>query len=140
MNPTQVDLVQSSFSKVVPIADVAAELFYNRLFELDPSLRALFRSDMKEQGKKLMAALQAVVGNLKNLDRVVPGVQAMAMRHVSYGVKNSDYAVVGQALIDTLEKGLGADFTPEVREAWLAAYTILANTMKAAASAPQQAA
>jgi hemoglobin-like flavoprotein len=140
MNPTQVDLVQSSFAKVVPIADVAAELFYNRLFELDPSLRALFRSDMKEQGKKLMAALQAVIGNLKNLDRVVPGVQAMAMRHVSYGVKNSDYAVVGQALIDTLEKGLGADFTPDVREAWLTAYTILANTMKAAASAPRQAA
>ncbi len=139
MNPTQVELVQSSFAKVVPIAETAAELFYDRLFELDPSLRSLFRSDMKEQGKKLMASLQMVVGNLRNLDRIVPGVQAMALRHVNYGVKNSDYAVVGQALIDTLEKGLGAGFTPEVREAWLSAYTILANTMKSAVSASQAA-
>ena len=133
MTPTQIDLVQSSFAKVIPIADTAAELFYARLFELDPSLRAMFRGDMKSQGKKLMDSLKMVVGNLRNLDRIVPGVQAMAVRHVSYGVKEHHYAIVGTALLDTLEKGLGDAFTDDVREAWLAAYTILANTMKQAA-------
>jgi hemoglobin-like flavoprotein len=139
MNPTQVELVQSTFAKVLPIAETAAELFYNRLFELDPSLRSLFRGDMKEQGKKLMTSLHVIVSSLKHLDRIMPGIQGLAVRHVSYGVKNSDYAVVGQALIDTLEKGLGDAFTSDVRDAWLAAYTTLANTMKAAVSASQAA-
>jgi len=134
MTPTQIDLVQSSFAKVIPIADTAAELFYARLFELDPSLRSMFRSDMKSQGKKLMDSLKMVVGNLRNLDRIVPGVQAMAVRHVSYGVQDHHYATVGTALLDTLQKGLGDAFTDDVREAWLAAYTILATTMKAAAA------
>ena len=134
MTPTQIDLVQSSFAKVIPIADTAAELFYARLFELDPSLRSMFRSDMKSQGKKLMDSLKMVVGNLRNLDRIVPGVQAMAVRHVSYGVQDHHYATVGTALLDTLQKGLGDAFTDDVREAWLGAYTILATTMKAAAA------
>ncbi len=134
MTPTQIDLVQSSFAKVIPIADTAAELFYARLFELDPSLRSMFRSDMKSQGKKLMDSLKMVVGNLRNLDRIVPGVQMMAVRHVSYGVEDHHYATVGTALLDTLQKGLGDAFTDDVREAWLAAYTILATTMKAAAA------
>jgi len=134
MTPTQIDLVQSSFAKVIPIADTAAELFYARLFELDPSLRSMFRSDMKSQGKKLMDSLKMVVGNLRNLDRIVPGVQAMAVRHVSYGVQDHHYATVGTALLDTLQKGLGEAFTDDVRAAWLAAYTILATTMKAAAA------
>jgi hemoglobin-like flavoprotein len=133
MTPSQIDLVQSSFSKVVPIADTAAEIFYNRLFTLDPSIRHMFKSDMKQQGKKLMDSLKMVVGNLRNLDRIVPGVRAMAVRHTDYGVKPYHYALVGEALIDTLATGLGAEFTDDVREAWLAAYTILANTMKAAA-------
>ena len=133
MTPRQVELVQGSFAKVAPIADAAAEIFYNRLFELDPSLRALFKSDMKQQGKKLMDSLKMVVGNLRNLDRIIPGVKAMAVRHTTYGVKNEHYATVGSALIDTLQKGLGDAFTTEVREAWLAAYTALATTMQAAA-------
>jgi hemoglobin-like flavoprotein len=134
MTPTQIDLVQSSFAKVIPIADTAAELFYARLFELDPSLRSMFRSDMKSQGKKLMDSLKMVVGNLRNLDRIVPGVQAMAVRHASYGVQDHHYATVGTALLDTLQKGLGDAFTDDVRAAWLAAYTILATTMKEAAA------
>jgi len=134
MTPTQIDLVQSSFAKVIPIADTAAELFYSRLFELDPSLRPMLRSDMKSQGKKLMDGLKMFVGNLRNLDRIVPGVQAMAVRHVSYGVQDHHYATVGTALLDTLQKGLGDAFTDDVREAWLGAYTILATTMKAAAA------
>ena len=134
MTPKQIELVQSSFAKVVPIAEPAAEIFYHRLFELDPSTRFLFKSDMKQQGKKLMDSLKMVVSNLRNLDRIVPGVRAMAVRHNDYGVKPYHYAVVGEALIDTLAKGLGDAFTDDVREAWLAAYTVLANTMKEAAA------
>jgi len=140
MTPKQIDLVQSSFAKVAAIADIAAELFYKRLFELDPSVRSMFAADMTEQRKKLMASLGMVVGNLRNLERIVPGVKAMAVRHSGYGVRNYHYAVVGEALIDTLGKGLGPDFTDDVREAWLAAYTVLANTMKAAAEEAEVAA
>jgi hemoglobin-like flavoprotein len=134
MNPMQIELVQSSFAKVVPIADAAAALFYKRLFELDPSLRAMFRGDMKEQGQKLMTMIGSVVGNLKNLDRVVPGVRALGARHVAYGVRDEHYDTVGAALLWTLEQGLGEAFTTETHDAWAAAYTLLANTMKDAAS------
>ena len=85
---------------------------------------------MQEQGRKLMDTLGVIVGHLRWLDRILPGVRALGARHAQYGVKSSDYAVVGQALIDTLQIGLGAGFTAEVAEAWLAAYTLLAKTMQ----------
>lgn len=133
---SQVDLVQSSFDKVLPIADVAADIFYSRLFELDPSLRRLFHGDLKLQGKKLMDTLRIIVGNLNRLDRIVPGVRALGERHVAYGVEASHYDTVGEALLWTLERGLGDAFTADVRNAWAAAYTLLARTMKPAAPAP----
>jgi hemoglobin-like flavoprotein len=134
MNPKQIALVQTSFAEVVPIADVAAELFYDRLFELDPSLRGMFRGDMKEQGQKLVTMIGVVVSGLKTLDRIVPGVRALGARHAAYGVRDEHYDIVGAALLWTLAKGLGAAFTDDVREAWTAAYTLLADTMKDAAS------
>lgn len=133
MTPRQIELVQHSFQKIVPVADGVAQMFYARLFQLDPSLRILFRSDTKEQGRKLMDALRAVIANLRSLDRVIPGLEAMARRHANYGVRSEDYATVGHALLDTLRKGLGAAFTKEVGEAWLTAYSLLAETMIAAA-------
>ena len=134
MNPKQIELVQSSFAQVAPIAEVAAALFYQRLFELDPSLRPMFRGDMIEQGKKLMTMLGSVVGNLRHLDRIVPGVRALGARHADYGVRDEHYDTVGAALLWTLDKGLGEGFTDDVREAWTAAYTLLAGTMKDAAA------
>jgi hemoglobin-like flavoprotein len=134
MNTRQIELVQSSFAQVAPIADVAASLFYDRLFELDPALRGMFRGDMAEQGKKLMTMIGTVVGGLKSLDRIVPGIQALGARHAGYGVRDEHYDVVGAALLWTLATGLGAAFTDEVRDAWAAAYTLLANTMKDAAA------
>lgn len=134
MNTHQIELVQSSFAQVLPIADDAAALFYNRLFELDPALRPMFRGDMKEQGRKLMTMIGAVVSGLKTLDRIVPGIQALGARHAAYGVRDEHYDVVGAALLWTLATGLGEAFTDEVREAWTEAYTLLANTMKDAAA------
>ena len=118
MQSQQVKLVQTSFDKVLPIADVAADIFYSRLFELDPSLRRLFSGDMKLQGKKLMDSLRMVVGNLDKLDRVIPGVRALGERHVAYGVEEHHYDTVGEALLWTLERGLGDAFTDDVRDAW----------------------
>lgn len=135
MEPSQIALVQSSFAKVVPIAEAAAEIFYSRLFELDPSLRPMFRGDMKGQGKKLMDTLAVVVTNLRNLDRILPGVKALGERHVAYGVTDEHYDTVGAALLWTLGKGLGDAFTPEVEQAWSTAYDLVATTMKAAAAA-----
>ena len=134
MNQKQIALVQASFAEVVPIADTAAALFYDRLFELDPSLRAMFRGDMKEQGKKLMDMLAVVVVNLPRLTGILTSVRALGARHVAYGVRDEHYDTVGDALLWTLGQGLGEAFTDEVREAWATAYTILATTMKDAAS------
>lgn len=133
MTPEQKDLVQNTFAKVEPIAPMAAGLFYARLFELDPDLQSLFTGDMDEQGKKLMTMLGTAVRSLDKLDQLVPVVQRLAVRHIDYGVKEAHYATVGAALLDTLEKGLGEDFTPEVKGAWAAVYAVLADTMIGAA-------
>jgi methyl-accepting chemotaxis protein/hemoglobin-like flavoprotein len=131
--PQQIRLVQESFAKVQPIADAAAKLFYGRLFELDPSLSRLFRGDMVEQGRKLMQMIGAAVRGLDDLERLVPVVQQLGVRHAGYGVQPAHYDTVGRALLWTLEQGLGPAFTPETREAWTAVYRVLAQTMQAAA-------
>ena len=134
MNEHQKYLVQSSFEKVAPIADTAAALFYGRLFELDPSLRPLFPADLREQGRKLMSMLTLAVRGLDRPDQLIPAVQGLGRRHVGYSVKPEHYQVVGSALLWTLKEGLGEDFTPEVKDAWIAVYTLLATTMQAAAA------
>jgi hemoglobin-like flavoprotein len=134
MTPKQIEIVQSSFAKVAPIAEAAAGLFYARLFELDPSLKPLFNGDMKRQGMMLMSMLATAVRGLTNTEALVPVVKGLGRRHVGYGVKDQHYQTVGQALIDTLAKGLGDDFTRETREAWLAAYALLSSVMKAGAA------
>ena len=130
---TQIELVQRTFAVVAPLADDVAALFYRRLFEIDPSLQSMFRGDMAAQRRKLMVMLTAAVKGLPRLDRLVPVLQDLARRHADYGVIESQYETVGNALIWTLEKGLGPDFTPEVREAWTTVYGVLAATMKAGA-------
>jgi len=133
MNPIQKQLVQSSFAKVVPIADTAAELFYAKLFALDPALKPLFRGDMKEQGRKLMRMIATAVNGLDRLDALAPAVQDLGRRHVAYGVTAAHYDTVGAALLWTLEQGLGPEFSPEVKQAWATVYGLLAQTMKDAA-------
>lgn len=132
MTPQQIDLVQSSFKKVVPIAGTAADLFYDRLFEIAPEVRALFPQDLKEQKVKLMSMLGTAVSNLHQLDTILPAVKELGQRHKGYGVTAAHYAPVGAALLWTLEKGLGPDFTPEVKAAWTETYTALAGVMTAA--------
>jgi len=133
MTHEQNKLVKESFEKVLPIADVAAELFYGRLFELDPSLRRLFHRDMKEQGRMLMQMIRVAVANLDRLGDIVPAVEALGERHARYGVEDSHYATVGEALIWTLEQGLGDAFTPETRQAWITVYGVLSSVMQSAA-------
>ena len=127
-------LVQNSFATVATIAEDAAVLFYQRLFELDPSLRPMFRGDMTEQRKKLMQMLTAAVKGLDRLEQLVPVVKDLGRRHAGYGVEDRHYATVGEALIWTLEQGLGPAFTAEARAAWLAAYGLLAGVMQAGAA------
>lgn len=135
MNSKTVQLVQASWMKVLPITDTAADLFYGRLFELDPKLRALFPQDLKEQKRKLMAMLNTAVNGLSNVALLIPAVQALGKRHVVYGVQDAHYDTVGAALLWTLEQGLGPAFDSELRAAWTEVYGILADTMKAAAAA-----
>jgi hemoglobin-like flavoprotein len=131
MRESQVTLVQESWEQVLPIADTAAQLFYQRLFELDPSLRRLFtQTDMSEQRKKLMQMITVAVRGLTRLDELVPAVEALGNRHAGYGVTDAHYGTVATALLWTLEQGLGEGFTPPVREAWIETYTILATVMQ----------
>ena len=136
MTPEQVTLVKESWEKVKPISEQAAELFYGRLFPLDPSLRALFKGDMSEQGKKLMSTITLAVTSLDRLETILPTVQALGRKHaVEYEVPDSSYATVGEALIWTLGQGLGDDFTEDVKEAWLLTYTTLSGAMLSGKSA-----
>jgi len=140
MTPRQIQLVRESFGRVAPIADVAATIFYDRLFALDPGLRRLFAAtDMAEQRKKLMQTLAVVVANLDRLEGIVPAVEALGRRHSGYGVSASDFETVGAALLDTLEIGLKPDFTAETREAWATAYGLLASVMISAGEAATEA-
>lgn len=134
MDQESIRLVQQTWKQVDPIRDQAAALFYGRLFELDPSLRPLFKGDMAEQGRKLMNMLATAAMGLDRLDSIVGEVQALGRRHVAYGVQDAHYDTVGAALLWTLEQGLGDAFTPQVKAAWAEAYTLLADTMKQAAA------
>jgi hemoglobin-like flavoprotein len=138
MTPEQIVLVQESFQKMATSADQAAEIFYNNLFELDPELRGLFLSDMQAQGRKLMHMIGLAVHGLKTPDTLIPAVQELGKRHVVYGLEEKYYKTVGKALLLTLEQGLGADFTPLMREAWSATYALLCGVMKQAAYAKPQ--
>lgn len=133
MTPQDITLVKTTFAQVRPIAEQAADLFYARLFETAPHVKPLFKGDMKEQGRKLIATLGTVVASLDNLAPVLPVASALAKRHVGYGVKAADYAVVGAALLWTLERGLGVAWTPEAESAWTAAYGTLSSYMIAEA-------
>ena len=128
MTPQEVNEVQASFAKVVPIADRAAALFYGRLFEMAPETRALFRSAMNRQGRKLMSTLMTIVNGLGDFDALVPVVRDLAKRHVVYGVAREHYAVGGSALL-WAEQELGDEFTPAVRASWEAAYSALSEAM-----------
>ena len=131
MTLKQKQLVQNSWEKVLPISESVATLFYERLFELDPSTRPLFKhTNMPEQRKKLMSAIGTLVNGLNMLDQLIPVVSELGRRHVAYGVTDEHYSSVGRALIWTLEQVLGADVTPEVKEAWTTVYNVIADTMK----------
>jgi hemoglobin-like flavoprotein len=129
MTPDQIKAIQESFAKVAPISEQAAAMFYGRLFEIAPSVKPLFKGDMTEQGRKLMATLAVVVNGLTNLETILPAASALAKRHVGYGVKPIHYPIVSEALLWTLERGLGADWTPELATAWGDAYGVLSDYM-----------
>ena len=130
MTNEQIKLVQDSFRQVAPIAETAAQLFYARLFELDPDLELLFKGNLSEQGRKLMQMLALAVGSLDRMDQLLPVLQSLGSRHVGYGVRDKDYDTVGQALLWTLRKGLGDAFTANVESAWSNVYATLASAMQ----------
>jgi hemoglobin-like flavoprotein len=134
MTPKQIELVQQSFRKVAPIADLAADLFYARLFEIDPSLRRLFKGDMKKQGAMLMSMIASAVRGLSNPNALIPVLTALGRRHSGYGVVDAHYATVADALLWTLKHSLGSEFDDEMKDAWTAAYMMMASVMQQGAS------
>src|SRR5262245_16729644 len=134
--PTEKDLslVIKTFDQVVPIAGLAADLFYDRLFEIAPGLRRMFPRDMRDQKRKLFVMLATAVQGLYDLERLVPQVKTLGARHAAYGVRPEHYGIVGQALIWTLARGLGDAFTPPVERAWTRVYALIATTMQEGAA------
>ncbi|MCW3796736.1 globin domain-containing protein [Sphingomonas sp. BN140010] len=133
MTPLQIDLVQDSFALIVPRRTEAAAIFYERLFVLAPETRALFKNDLAEQGRKLMQVLVTIVRNFDDLGPLLDSVDYLAQRHVGYGVRDEHYAIVGEALIETLRECLGVSFDERTERAWGYAYTILSGRMIRAA-------
>lgn len=131
LTANEIALVRATFARVVPIQSTAADLFYDRLFAVSPKLRELFPADLRGQKQKLMQMISTAVGSLNNLNQLLPAVKALGARHSGYGVTTEDYRLVGEALLWTLERGLGQDFTSEVRSAWANVYHVLAATMQA---------
>ena len=136
MTNEQIKLVQDSFRQVTPNAETAAQLFYARLFELDPDLELLFKGNLTEQGRKLMHMLGLAVNSLDRMEQLLPVVRSLGTRHVTYGVRDRDYDTVGQALLWTLRKGLGEAFTPDVEAAWSNVYATLASEMQSGTGIP----
>ncbi len=135
MNTQTITLVQRSWAKLAPIAPQAADIFYDRLFTLDPGLKPLFSGDMAKQGERLMQMIGVAVGKLDQLPVLLPLLRGLGRRHTDYGVKDYHYETVAAALLSTLAKGLGDDFTPDVRAAWIHVYGVIADTMRTAAHA-----
>src|SRR5574341_340108 len=125
MNVEQVELIRNSLIHVHPIADQIAKSFYAHLFEINPHLRKLFTSDMSRQGEMLMTSLQLAVSSLDDPESILPSVRALGERHVSYGFKAEYYQFAKEAYLWALEKHLGAEFTPELKDAWAAAFSAL---------------
>jgi nitric oxide dioxygenase len=134
LTSTEIALVRASFARVATIQAAAADIFYDRLFAIAPKLRGLFPADLQQQKRKLMQMIATAVGSLNDLDKLVPALKALGARHAGYGVTTADYRVVGEALLWTLERGLGEAFTPDVRSAWARTYDVIAATMQAGAA------
>ncbi len=135
MTPEQIDVVQRTWRAVLPVGDTAAELFYGKLFSLDPQIPKLFKNDMVEQGRNLTAMISVAVGSLARPERITLAVRQLGRRHAAYGVRPHHYEAVCTALLWMLEKCLGEAFTPEARTAWSETYAYLSTTMQEAACA-----
>lgn len=138
MTNEQKHFIRQTFDLVAPMADSVAAVFYRRLFELNPGLRALFPPVLVEQGRKLMQMLGAAIGMLDRPQELISVLESLGRRHAGYGVRDEHYDTVGEALLWTLERGLGPVFTPDVKAAWTALYAVVATTMKNAAKLPSE--
>lgn len=137
MTSEDIALVQTSFKDVLSIADTAADLFYGRLFEIAPQVRPMFPEHMAKQKTKLVQMLVVAVSNLHQMATIQAAIEGLGRRHVDYGVKAEHYAPVGEALIWTLQTGLGPAFNDDVRKAWINAYGALTGVMLEAAASPR---
>src|SRR5260370_42675846 len=130
MTPRQIELVQHSFKLVTPILDSATMMFYQRLFELDPSLRYMFHGPLEEQARKLGHVLTVVVKGLSRSEQILGAVEELGRRHANYGVRPAQYYTVGTAWLRTLPNITRDAFASHFRDAWDAASVFLPPTLQ----------
>ena len=136
MTPEQVTIIKSNFAQVIGQKEAVGLMFYERLFTIAPEVKPLFRGDLKAQSRKLMDTLALAIGMLRDMPTLMTTLEGLAKRHVAYGVKDEHYAKVGEALLWTLEKGLGTTFTADAKSAWTALYGAVSDVMRKAAARP----
>lgn len=142
MTPAQIRLVRNSYAKIEPVAAKVGGIFYDKLFAMAPATRRLFSEDMSVQHEKFMSVVKELVSLhlrslislpvtlLQNSEAALPAIHTLGARHVHWGVQPAHFDLMRVALMDTLTEVLGHDFTPELREAWEAAFDLMANVMK----------
>ena len=135
MTPREKQIVSESFPLIREMAIPVSLLFYGRLLDLDPSLRQLFKIDMKVQSKKLVAMLDAIVESIDDWERIVPVLRQLGKHHVTYGVKEQDYNTLCSALVWAFGQALQPGFDNEVRAAWTAVIRDVNQQMKIGAAA-----
>ena len=129
MNDLRILAVKTSWSYVIRDAEEAGTLFYRKLFQLDPSLRLLFKHDIDAQATKLTDMMTYIIARLQHLDDVERVATGLASRHVQYGTKPEHYQTVGEALFQTLETMLDKRWDDHTSAAWKEVYALVASTM-----------
>lgn len=131
----QVEMLETSFDAIAPRGEELMDVFYQRLFELDPEVQRLFGgTDMEAQKKKLLSTLVLLRNSLRDLGQVVPALKGLGARHAGYGVAPEHYTLVGQALITAMMEVAGPAWQPEYTVAWADAYQVVQDTMLEGAS------
>ena len=130
LTPAQVGIVQHSFKRIGPQATEASRIFYDELFRISPELRVLFPDDLSAHKAKFVQMLAGVIRSLDQIAAISEELVDLGRRHMSYDVEDDHYAIVGDALLWTINRVLGAEFTPEARDAWASAYDMISRVMQ----------
>ncbi|NME67471.1 globin domain-containing protein [Flammeovirga aprica] len=134
----QIELVQHSFTLITPHRKQFSDLFFAKLFQVDPVLESSLKLDPSDQERKMIPMLSAVVNGLVDIELIIPILHDFGRTHAEYNVEDTHYEAVKQALLYALETVLEQEWTSEISIAWNTCYTVIIDIMKEAATSINQ--